>query len=121
MGKEESPVSPRVLLSFCRLAPSRRCPSSGWACAPAPAAALATANEVTIVRVLHEWRDAASFKRIAEYFDGEEHHGGEALRRSHPGGARRVGHFFVRVKNPGPLRPAKAALCVVTTGDRPGR
>jgi hypothetical protein len=69
---------------------------------------------ITVVRVQHEWRDAASFKRIAEYFDGEEHNGGEALRRSHP--EQRSGYyFFVRVKNPGALRPAKAALHVVTS------
>jgi len=69
-------------------------------------------TEMTIVRVHHEWRDAASFKRIAEYFDGEEHNGGEALRRSHP--EERSGYyFFVRIKNPGAVRPAKAALQVV--------
>ena len=69
-------------------------------------------TELTIVRVQHEWRDAASFKRIAEYFDGQEHNGGEALRRSHP--EERSGYyFFVRIKNPGALRPAKASLQVV--------
>ena len=71
-------------------------------------------TELTIVRVQHEWRDAASFKRIAEYFDGKEHNGGEALRRSRP--EERSGYyFFVRIKNPGALRPAKAALQVVTS------
>jgi hypothetical protein len=71
-------------------------------------------SAITVVRVQHEWRDAASFKRIAEYFDGQEHNGGEALRRSHPE-ARSGYYFFVRVKNPGALRPAKAALQVVTS------
>jgi hypothetical protein len=86
-----------------------------------PCAALAKQGEATrdpnalrIVRVQHEWRDAASFKRIAEYFDGKEHNGGEALRRSHP--EERSGYyFFVRINNPGSLRPAKAALQVITS------
>ncbi len=82
----------------------------------APAEAPAPAGEVTIVRVQHEWRSADSFKRIAEYFDGKEHHGGEALRRSHPE-VRAGYYFFVRVKNPGPLRPAKAALQVINSAD----
>lgn len=71
-------------------------------------------NAVSIVRVHHEWRDAASFKRIAEYFDGKEHNGSEAIRRSHPE-TRSGYYFFVRVKNPGALRPAQAALKVVTS------
>jgi hypothetical protein len=69
---------------------------------------------VSIVRVHHEWRDTASFKRIAEYFDGKEHNGSEAIRRSHPE-TRSGYYFFVRVKNPGALRPAQAALQVVTS------
>jgi len=69
---------------------------------------------ITIVRVLHEWRDAASFKRMAEYFDGREHQGSAAIRRSHP--ESRAGYyFFVRVKNPGALRPATASLEVITS------
>jgi hypothetical protein len=71
-------------------------------------------NAVTIVRVHHEWREAASFKRIAEYFDGREHNGSEAIRRSHPD-VRAGYYFFVRVKNPGALRPAQAALKVITS------
>jgi len=74
----------------------------------------ANPGAVTIIRVHHDWRDAASFKRIAEYFDGKEHNGGEALRRSHPE-VRSGYYFFVRVKNPGALRPAKAALEVITS------
>ncbi len=81
-------------------------------CAAAKPAASPTA--VTIVRVQHEWRDAASFKRIAEYFDGKEHNGSEAIRRSHPE-ARSGYYFFVRVKNPGALRPAQASLKVITS------
>lgn len=69
---------------------------------------------VSIVRVHHEWRDASSFKRIAEYFDGKEHNGSEAIRRSHPE-VRSGYYFFVRVKNPAALRPAQAALQVITS------
>ena len=107
-------MSPRALISFCRLSLIVALPVALSAQTPAPAEAPAKANEVTIVRVLHEWRDAASFKRIAEYFDGQEHHGGEALRRSHPE-VRAGYYFFVRVKNPGALRPAKAALQVISS------
>ena len=76
--------------------------------------ATVSATAVTIIRVQHEWRDAASFKRIAEYFDGREHNGSAAIRRSHP--ETRAGYyFFVRVKNPGALRPATASLQVIHT------
>ena len=71
-------------------------------------------SALTIIRVQHEWRDASSFKRIAEYFDGQEHNGSEAIRRSHPE-TRSGYYFFVRIKNPGALRPAQAALQVVTS------
>jgi hypothetical protein len=77
-------------------------------------ATAAQSAEVTIVHVLHEWRSAASFKRMAEYFDGREHQGSAAIRRSHP--ESRAGYyFFVRVKNPGALRPATASLQVITS------
>ncbi|MEJ1973343.1 MAG: ABC transporter substrate-binding protein [Lacunisphaera sp.] len=102
LTKEESPrVSLRALISFCALGLIAALPAVVSA-----QTATAKAGEVTIVRVQHEWRDAASFKRIAEYFDGQEHNGGEALRRSHP--ESRAGYyFFVRVKNPGALRPGQ--------------
>lgn len=79
-----------------------------------PTRSLAAGSEVTIVRVIHEWRDAASFKRIAEYFDGREHHGSAAIRRSHPE-SRSGYYYFVRVHNPGALRPATASLEVITS------
>jgi hypothetical protein len=104
-------VSLRRLLILLALAVTGAFPAAASATHDGPAVA---PTELTIVRVQHEWRDAASFKRIAEYFDGKEHNGGEALRRSHP--EERSGYyFFVRVKNPGALRPAKAALQVVTS------
>jgi len=101
-------VSLRAIISSCLLGLIAALPAVASAATPAAAGA------VTIVRVEHEWRDAASFKRIAEYFDGEEHHGGEALRRSHPD-VRSGYYFFVRVKNPGAQRPATAALQVITS------
>ena len=98
----------RRLLSLFTLAAAAAFSSAAAAKEAAPA------SDVTIVRVQHEWRDASSFKRIMEYFDGQEHNGGEALRRSHPE-VRSGYYFFVRVKNPGAVRPAKAALQVVTS------
>ena len=105
-AQNSSPVTFRFFLTCCLL--------GLVAVPPTRAAAAKPAGEVTIVRVQHEWRDASSFKRIAEYFDGQEHNGGEALRRSHPE-TRSGYYFFVRVKNPGALRPAKAALQVITS------
>lgn len=76
----------------------------------------ATTDRITIVRVLHNWRDASSFKRIAEYFDGKEHSGGEAIARSHPE-ARAGYYFFVRMHNPGDVRPVLAKLQVISEKD----
>jgi hypothetical protein len=69
----------------------------------------ASAAELTLVRVYSSWRDAASFKRISEYFDGKENTGGEAVLRTHPD--QRAGYYFlVRVTNPGAARPITARL-----------
>lgn len=58
------------------------------------------ASNLEIVRVYTGWRDGASFKRIAEYFDGKEHSGRITVLRSHP--EQRTGFYFlVRLKNPG--------------------
>lgn len=78
------------------------------------AAALpASAAELKIVRVFTGWREASSFKRIAEYFDGKEHTGGELVLRTHPD--QRAGYYFlVRVNNPGAPVDAKLVLHVVT-------
>ena len=104
-------VTCRSLLGFVVLAVVTALPC---AAAAKPAEPVRDPSAVSIVRVQHEWRDAASFKRIAEYFDGKEHNGSEAIRRSHPE-TRSGYYFFVRVKNPGALRPAQAALKVVTS------
>ncbi len=62
------------------------------------------ADGVSIVRTITGWRDAASFKRISEYFDGKENTGGGTILRSHP--EQRTGYYFLlRVANPGaPLK-----------------
>jgi hypothetical protein len=105
-------VTLRALITFIILAIGVASPGVA---AAKQGAADSPASAVTIVRVHHEWRDAASFKRIAEYFDGREHNGSEAIRRSHP--ETRAGYyFFVRVKNPAALRPAQASLQVITSG-----
>lgn len=73
---------------------------------------LATAAELTLVRVNSGWRDAASFKRISEYFDGKENTGGEAVLRTHPD--QRGGYYFlVRVTNPNAPRPVTARLEII--------
>jgi hypothetical protein len=71
--------------------------------------------DLSIVRVYSGWRDGASFKRIAEYFDGQEHTGGETVLRTQP--TQRTGYYFlVRLKNPGAARPVRFQLEFVESG-----
>jgi len=80
------------------------------------AAGVASASDVTIARVFTGWRDAASFKRISEYFDGKEHTGGQLVMRTHP--EQRAGYYFlVRLTNPGAPLPVKVNLQVISTTD----
>ena len=73
----------------------------------------ASAAELTIVRVFSGWRDAASFKRISEYFDGKENTGGLTIFRTQPG--ERGGYYFlVRTANPGGPRAVSARLEIIT-------
>lgn len=77
-----------------------------------PSAALAKEGEPKIVRVFTGWREAASFKRISEYFDDKENTGGETVLRTHPD--QRAGYYFlVRVDNPGAALDAKFVLHVI--------
>jgi hypothetical protein len=79
---------------------------------------LATAAEgpLAIEHVYTGWRDAASFKRISEYFNGQENTHGEAILRTHPD--QRGGFYFlVRVNNPGPARTIKVSLHVITSAN----
>ena len=72
-----------------------------------------SASDLTIVRIYTGWREAASFKRISEYFDGKENTGGEAVLRTHPD--QRAGFYFlVRVTNPGAPRTVTARLALIT-------
>ena len=78
--------------------------------------ALAKEDTLTIKHVYTGWRDAASFKRISEYFSGQENTHGEAILRTHPD--QRGGFYFlVRVINPGPARAIKASLHVITSAN----
>lgn len=71
------------------------------------------AGDLTIVRVFSGWRDAASFKRISEYFDGKENTGGLTILRTQPG--QRAGYYFlVRTANPGGARAVSARLEIIT-------
>lgn len=77
------------------------------------AAVSVTAAEVKVVRVYTGWREAASFKRISEYFTGRENTGREIVVRSRP--EERGGYYFlVRTHNPGAAREAKFVFQVVT-------
>lgn len=71
---------------------------------------------VTIVRVFPGWRDAASFKRISEYFTGQENTGGQIVLRTHPD-ERRGYYFLVRLKNPAAPQAAEVTLDIVRAGN----
>jgi hypothetical protein len=60
------------------------------------------AADVTLVRVFTGWRDAASFKRISEYFDGRENTGY---------------YFLVRVANTGAPRSVTARLTIISSAN----
>jgi hypothetical protein len=82
-------------------------------------AASVSAAELTIIRVFTVWRDAASFKRISEYFDGRENTGGATVLRTHPD--QRAGcYFLVRIANPGAPAAVKINVQMITpTESRP--
>jgi hypothetical protein len=79
------------------------------------AAPLAAVDGVRIVRLQPGWRDADSFKRISEYFDGKENTGGQVVLRSRPD-TRAGYYFFVRIANPGAPTTVKIALAVIVPG-----
>ena len=75
-------------------------------------AAPLAAQDLSITRVFTGWRDAASFKRISEYFDGKENTGGATVLRTHP--AQRGGFYFmVRLAGPGTPRKLQFKLQLV--------
>jgi len=74
-----------------------------------------TESGVSLVRVFTGWRDAASFKRISEYFTGRENTGIETVLRTNP--AQRAGFYFqLRVANPGAARPVQFQLQLIEQG-----
>jgi hypothetical protein len=76
------------------------------------ATTVAAAAEMKIIRVFSGWRDAASFKRISEYFDGKENTGGQLVLRTHAD--QRDGYYFlVRVAHAGAPLDARIKLHVV--------
>ncbi|MBL9214327.1 MAG: hypothetical protein JNG83_02505 [Opitutaceae bacterium] len=77
------------------------------------------ASDLTIVRIQPGWRDAASFKRISEYFTGREHTGREVVLRTHPG--TRAGYYFlIRVRNTGaPVRATFAFQVIPNSRAQP--
>jgi hypothetical protein len=78
-----------------------------------PARARAKESELTIAHVFTGWRDAASFKRISEYFNGRENTGGQLVIRTHPG--QRAGYYFLmRTANPGAAIPVKIELELIS-------
>lgn len=82
----------------------------------APSTASAKDSEITIARVFAGWRDAPSFKRISEYFSGEENTGGAIVLRTHPD--QRAGYYFiVHTDNPGAPITVKINVEVITPTD----
>jgi hypothetical protein len=79
----------------------------------------ASASDLSIVRVFTGWRDAASFKRISEYFNGRENTGGQIVLRTHP--EQRGGYYFlVRVANRGaPVEATLSLQIVLPGGEKP--
>ena len=74
--------------------------------------AMASAAELKIVRTFSGWREAASFRRISEYFDGRENTGGQLVLRTHAD--QRSGYYFlVRVANTGAPLDARITLHLV--------
>lgn len=75
-------------------------------------AASAFAADVTIVPVATGWREAASFKRISEYFSGKENTSGQLILRTHPD--QRSGYYFQLRINTATAVSAQAVLQVIT-------
>lgn len=73
------------------------------------------AAAVSIDRVYTGWRDAASFKRISEYFTGRENTAGQFIIRTDP--AQRAGYYFLIRTH----QPAATAAQVRLTIFIPGR
>lgn len=75
-------------------------------------AAAAFAADVTVVPVFTGYREAASFKRISEYFSGKENTGGQLILRTDP--EQRSGYYFQLRINSTAAVDAKLVLQVIT-------
>ncbi len=84
------------------------------------AAVAAPASALEIARVYSDWRDAASFKRISEYFTGRENTGGHLVLRTHP--EERAGYYFlVRLHAVPAVSELQARLIVIRPAAPEGR
>ena len=72
----------------------------------------AFAADVTVVPMFAGYREAASFKRISEYFSGKENTGGQLMLRTHP--EQRSGYYFQLRINSTTTVDAKLVLQVIT-------
>jgi hypothetical protein len=70
------------------------------------------AANVEFLRVWPGWRDADSFDRISEYFDGRENTGKDIVLRTQPD-ARPGYYFLVRVKSPAVLPEVSFEVSVI--------
>jgi hypothetical protein len=70
-------------------------------------------GSVSVAHVYTGWRDADSFKRISEYFNGRENTGGELILRTHPD--QRGGYYFLaRLLHSGAPVDTRIVLLVIT-------
>lgn len=72
----------------------------------------ASAAPVTITPMFTGWREAGSFKRISEYFSGQENTGGQVVLRTHP--EQRSGYYFQMRVATATTTDAKITLQVIT-------
>lgn len=81
------------------------------------AASFAFAQDLTLTPINTGWHDAASFKRISEYFSGRENTGGITTLRSRA--EDRSGYYLMlRAYNSGAATTAKIVLQVVMPADQ---
>lgn len=76
-----------------------------------------SAQDLTLTPVTIGWRDAASFKRISEYFDGRENTGGITTLRTHAD--QRAGYYFLlRTENSAAPVAAQIVIQVILPADQ---
>lgn len=73
-----------------------------------------SAAPVDLVRVWPEYRDDASFRRISEYFTGQEHPSRDTVIRSQP--EVRAGYYFLLRTRSDVAQPASVELSLIPTG-----